>query len=65
MGDLVTDSHRSLGRWRNHFSQLLNAHGTNAIRQTEMHKAEPLVPKPNAFEIEMAAENLRRQITKY
>jgi hypothetical protein len=25
-----------------------------------MHKAEPLVPKPNAFEFEMAAENLRR-----
>jgi len=26
-GDLVTDSHSILARWRNHFSQLLNVHG--------------------------------------
>jgi hypothetical protein len=26
-GDLVTDSHSILVRWRNHFSQLLNVHG--------------------------------------
>jgi hypothetical protein len=25
-GDLVTDSHRILARWRKHFSQLLNVH---------------------------------------
>jgi hypothetical protein len=27
MGDLVTDSHNILVRWRNHFSQLLYVHG--------------------------------------
>jgi len=31
--DLVADSHSILARWRNHFSQLLNVHGVNDIRQ--------------------------------
>ena len=35
-GDLVADCHSSLARWRNHLSQLLNVHGVNDIRQTEM-----------------------------
>jgi hypothetical protein len=35
-GDLVEDSHSILARWRNHFSQLLNVHGVNDIRQTEI-----------------------------
>jgi len=32
----------------------------NGIRQTEIHTAEPLVPEPNAFELEMAIEKLKR-----
>jgi hypothetical protein len=59
-GDLVADSHSILARWRNHFSQLLNIHGVNDVRQTEVHTAEPLVPEPSAFEIEMAIEKLKR-----
>jgi len=43
-GDLVTGSHSFLASWRNHFSQLLNVHGVNDVRQTEIHTAEPLVP---------------------
>jgi hypothetical protein len=35
-GDLVTDSHSSLVRWRNHLSLLLNVHGINNVRQTEL-----------------------------
>jgi hypothetical protein len=58
-GDLVADSHSILARWRNHFSQLLSIHGVN-VRQTEIHTAEP-----SAFEIEMAIEKLKRQITRY
>jgi hypothetical protein len=49
-----------LARWRNHFSQLLNIHGVNDVRQTEVHTAEPLMPEPSAFEVEMAIEKLRR-----
>jgi hypothetical protein len=59
-GDLVADSHSILARWRNHFFQLLNVHGVNDVRQTERHKAEPLVPEPSDSEFEMAIENLKR-----
>jgi len=31
------------------------------VRQTEIHKAEPLVPELNAFEVEMAIEKLKTQ----
>jgi hypothetical protein len=33
-------------RLRSYFYQLLNVHGMNNVGQTEMHTAEPLVPKP-------------------
>jgi hypothetical protein len=58
-GDLVADSHSILAWWRNHFSPLLNVHGVNEVRQTEIHTTEPLVPEPSASEFEMAIEKLR------
>ena len=57
--DLVTDSHSILDRWRNHFSQLLNINWVNVVRQTEIHTAEPPVPEPSAFEVELATEKLK------
>ena len=57
--DLVADSHSILARWRNHFSQLLNVHGVNDVRQTEIHMTEPLVPEPSAFEVELAVEKVK------
>jgi len=57
---LVRDCHSILARWRNHFSQLLNVHGVNDSRQTEIHTEESLVPEPSAFEVEVAIEKLRR-----
>jgi hypothetical protein len=57
---LVTDSHRILVRWRNQFSQLFNVHGVNDFRQAEIYTAEPLVPEPCAFKVEMAMEKLKR-----
>jgi hypothetical protein len=59
-GDLVTDSHSVLARWRNHFSQLLNVYGVNDVRPTKVHKAQPLVPEPSAFKVEMTIENVKR-----
>ena len=59
-GDLVTDSHSVLVRWGTHFSQLLNIHEASNVRQTEVHKAQPLVPEPSAFKVEMTIENLKR-----
>ena len=58
--DLFTYSDNILTRWRNHFSQLLNAHGANDVKQTEIHAAEPVVPELSAFEVEMAIEMLKR-----
>jgi hypothetical protein len=58
-GELVADSHSILARWRHHFSQLLNIHGVNDVKQTEVHTAGPLVPEPSAFEVEMAIGKLK------
>jgi hypothetical protein len=40
-GGLFTDCHSIVARWRNHFSELLNAHGVNDVRQKE--PSEPLL----------------------
>jgi len=43
-GDLLTDSHSMVARWRKHFSQLFNIQGYIDVRQREIHTAEPLMP---------------------
>jgi hypothetical protein len=40
--DLLTDSMKGL---KNYFCQLLNLHGVNDVRQTEMHTAEPFASR--------------------
>jgi hypothetical protein len=59
-GDLFTDSHSVLARWRNHFSQLFVVHGFSNVRQTEIHTSGSLVPKPSAPEFEMVIEKLKK-----
>jgi hypothetical protein len=49
-----------LARWRNYFCQLLNVHGDNDVRQTEICTAEPLMLDPSMFEVEMAIDKLKR-----
>jgi hypothetical protein len=44
-----------LARWKNNFSKLLNTHGANDVRQTEIHT----VPERSAFKFEMAIEKLK------
>ena len=58
-GDLVTGSYSILARWRDYFFKLLNVHGAHDVRQTETHRAEPLVPEPSAFEDDLAIEKLK------
>ena len=50
-GDLVADSYSIVARWWNYFSQLLNVHGVNGIKHTDIHIAEPLVPEPSALKL--------------
>ena len=57
---MVIVCHSILARWRNHFSQLLNVHGVNDVRQTKIRTAELLVPEVSTFEFEMAIEKLKR-----
>jgi hypothetical protein len=57
--DLVTDSHSIVAKWRDHFFQLWNVHRFNYPRRTEIHTADPLVPGPSAFEVEMADGKLK------
>ena len=56
-GDLVTDSHSILARWRNHFSQPYNVHGVSDGRQTEIHTKQQLVPDLSAFEVDITIES--------
>jgi len=58
-GELVPDCHRILARWRNLFSQLLNVHWINYVRQREINTSEPLVPESSAFDVELAFEKLK------
>ena len=37
----------------------MNVHGVNDVRQTEIHTAEPLVPEPSAFEVDLAIEKIK------
>jgi len=48
-----------LAEWRNCFSQQFIVQGVSNVRQTETHTAEPFVPEPSAFEVEMAIEMLK------
>ena len=57
--DLVADSHSTVARWRNYFSQLFNVHGVKDVGQTEIHTAEALVPEPSASEVELTIERLK------
>jgi hypothetical protein len=55
-GDLLADSYDIFNRWKNYFSQLLNVDGVSDVRQIEIHTAEPLVPDPSPFEVEIGIE---------
>jgi hypothetical protein len=50
-GNPVTDSHSSLQRWMNHFSQLLNVRGINGVSQTEQQTAVLIVPEPSTLTV--------------
>ena len=37
----------------------MNVHGAKEVRQAEIDTAEPLVPEPSDFEVELAIEKLK------
>jgi hypothetical protein len=52
-GDLLADSHSIFNRCKNYFCQLLNVHGVNNVRQTEIHTTEP-----KCSEVEISVEKM-------
>ena len=66
-GDLFADPQSVLVVWRKSFSQLLNVHGFNDVRQTEIHTAGPLVSEASASEVEMRCllKTKKSQLTRY
>jgi hypothetical protein len=38
----------------------IKCNGVSDVKQTEIHTAEPLVPEPSSFEVEIAIEKLKR-----
>ena len=56
---MVANFYSIVARWRNYFFQLLNVHGVNDIKYTDIHTAELLVPEPSAPEVELAIEKLK------
>ena len=55
---MVADPHSIMARWRNYYFQLLNVHEDNDVSQAEIHTVETLVPRPSAFEVELAIGKL-------
>jgi hypothetical protein len=48
----------------NYLCQLLNVQRVGDIRQTEIQTAEPLVPQPSIFEVEVATDKLKRYVAR-
>jgi hypothetical protein len=44
--------------WKKYFSHFQNVHSVNDVRQIEIHTAEPLVPDPWPFEVDISIEKL-------
>ena len=59
-GDLAADSPSIVARWRNYFSKLFNVKGVKDVGQVEIPTADPLVPEPSAFEVELAIYKLKK-----
>jgi hypothetical protein len=58
--DLLADSQNILNKWKNYFSQVFNFHRVSDVRQMHIHPAEPLVPEPSPFEVEIAIATLKK-----
>lgn len=58
-GIVAAELHSIWAMWGNKNSHLLNLHGINDVRQSEKHKAEPLVPGLAPFEFEVATRRLK------
>jgi hypothetical protein len=59
-GDLLANVGNISIRWKNYFSQLLNMHTVNDVRQLEIHTAESFVPDPSRLVVEISIAKLKK-----
>jgi hypothetical protein len=59
-GNLLADSHNILNRRKNYFSKSLNICRVSDVKQTEIHRAELLVPDHSPSEVENTIAKLKR-----
>jgi hypothetical protein len=55
---LLDQRHSIWNSWKNYSCHLLNVHGIDDVRQTEMCTAKPLIPEPSS-EVAIAIEKLK------
>jgi hypothetical protein len=48
-----------LNRWKNFFNKGLNVHEIHNVRQKDIWTAEPLVPEPSLFKVEIGIGKLK------
>jgi hypothetical protein len=53
-GNLLTNPHSVMNRWKHFFHQVLNVHAVCDVRQMAIHMAEPLVPEPSFVNVKIA-----------
>jgi hypothetical protein len=58
-GDLHADSYNILNKGKNYLSKLLTVYKVSDVRQIEIYTAEPLVPEPSPFKIEIPIAKLK------
>ena len=65
-GDFVADSHSILTRWRNCFSQLLNVHGFNYVRQKYTQQSQQCLSRvPLSLRWLLKRKAKKTHITRY
>jgi hypothetical protein len=57
---LLAHSHSILNRWKNCFSQLLNVHSVNDVRETKVHTVELLLSDASPSVVEIAIAKLQK-----
>ena len=62
-GELLADSHTASKRWDKHIRYLLNVHGVNDVRLSEIHAAESLLPETLSFALQMDIEEVEKMYT--
>jgi hypothetical protein len=57
--EIIADSNKTLNRWENYFSQLLNSHEISDVKQTGILIYVPFLSESTPFESDIATDKLK------